>query len=132
MRKLMLAAVSALSLLPSFATPASATVTFDFYETGITSCGSPDCMPPKQPTVLMSLTLSGPTETGSAKHSFPGGTPVVTDPNFAFHLSAFGERIIAASDFGSSPPGFVLGYNSTGRRSRGADRRLRELSVRSH
>ena len=113
MRKLMLAAVSALSLLPSFATPASATVTFDFYETGITSCGPPDCVQPKQPTVLMSLTLSDPTETGSAKYSFPGGSPVVTDPDFAFHLSAFGEHVIAAPDFGSSPPGFVLGYNIT-------------------
>jgi hypothetical protein len=61
----------------------------------------------------MNLTISSPTETGSATYAFPSSPPVVTDPNFAFHLNAFGERDIRAPDFGSSPPGFVLSYNIT-------------------
>src|SRR5260221_14414492 len=63
----------------------------------------------------MNLPLSNPTETGSATYTFfPSSPPVVTDPNFAFHLNgSFGEDVIRAPDFGTSPPGFVLGYNIT-------------------
>src|SRR5438477_9150233 len=88
-RRLSLAAASALALLGSFSGSARA-ITFDFYETGITACSAFDCVQPQQPTVLMTLTISGPTETGSATYSFPSSPPVVTDPNFAFRLNAFG------------------------------------------
>jgi hypothetical protein len=67
---------------------------------------------PQQPTVLINLTLSSPTETGSATYTFPS-SPVVTDPNFAFRLNVLGEGVIAAPDFGTFPAGFVHGYNIT-------------------
>ena len=114
MRWLILAGLSAAALLPSFVRSASATVTFDFYETAITACSAFVCVQPQQPTALMNLTLSSPTETGSATYTFLSSPPVVTDPNFAFHLNgSFGEDVIQAPDFGTSPPVFVLGYNIT-------------------
>ena len=100
-------------LQPYFGGRARATVTFDFYETGITACGTAICVQPPQPTVLMRLTLSSPTETGSAEYVFPSSPPVVTDVNFAFHLNGFGEPVISAPNFGSTPVGFVLGYDIT-------------------
>jgi hypothetical protein len=112
MRRLSLAAASAVVLLGSFSGSARAS-TFDFYETGITACSASVCIQPQQPTVLMTLTLSGPTETGSATYTFPSSPPVVTDPNLAFRLNAFGEHPIVAPDFGSFPLGFVLSYSIT-------------------
>jgi hypothetical protein len=56
----------------AFAAPIAADaspVTWSFYETGITSCNSPSafsCVLPPQPFVLMTLTLPGPTSTGTA------------------------------------------------------------------
>jgi hypothetical protein len=93
--------------------PASAAITFDFFETGITACSAISCVQPQQPTVVMSLTLSSPSETGSATYAFPSPPPSVTDPNFAFALNAVGERPVSAPSFGSSPPGFVLSYSIT-------------------
>jgi hypothetical protein len=102
----------AMACMVMFTGPASATITFDFFETGITACSAFACVQPQQPTVLMSLTLSSPTETGSAMYAFlPPSGPSVTDPNFAFALNAVGEHLVSAPSFGSSPPGFVHHYN---------------------
>jgi hypothetical protein len=84
MFKLIVAAVSAAVLL--FGKPASASVTFDFFETAITACRAVSCGPqqfsPPFP-ILMTLQLSGTTETGSAEYNalaFPRFGPVVSDP----------------------------------------------------
>lgn len=104
MRLLLLIAASTITLVLQRA-PAAADVIFDFYETGIVSCGNGygDCSLPPQPFVLMSITLSRPTEVGSAYWSgSPTQLPVVTDPGLVFQLST-GERIAG--------PGFD--YNPT-------------------
>jgi hypothetical protein len=122
MRKLILAAVSAAALLPFFATPASATVTFDFYETAVTSCRPlATCFQPMQPFPVLSITLSDPTETGSAVWSGPTSfinsiytPPVVTDPGFVFHdlFSPLDQLKIAAPDFGAGPASCPFGLCS--------------------
>jgi hypothetical protein len=90
MFRLIIAAVSAALLL--FGKPASASVTFDFFETGITVCRAISCGPqqfsPPFP-ILMTLQLSDTTETGSAEYNalaVPRFGPVVSDPNFIFSL----------------------------------------------
>jgi hypothetical protein len=98
-------------LVATAATPATATIIWGFYETGISFCNSGFCNPPLQPRLLMDLTLSSDTSTGSAQLGGPGGQPVVTNSDFTFTLST-GERI-GAPDYGANPQGFltILSYN---------------------
>jgi hypothetical protein len=106
MRKLLLAASIAVpALIP---VPAGAAFSFDFYETGVTSCAA-ICAQPLQPVLLMSMTLSGPTESGSASWGGLGGPPPqVSDPNFSLLVytsltfSLGGPVRIAAPNFGDS------------------------------
>jgi hypothetical protein len=93
MYKLIVAAVSAAVLPLLSAVPASASVTFDFFETALTSCRNgtlvhPCQIPnPSEPLAILSLTLSNPTETGSATWNGNYSTPpVVTDPGFDFAI----------------------------------------------
>ena len=64
----------------------SAPVIWSFYETGIVSCGlfSPPtaCVLPPQPFVLMTLTLPGPTSTGTAIWQGGPSLPVYTGDSF--------------------------------------------------
>jgi hypothetical protein len=116
MRRLTLALASAVAFLVCLTKPGSATVTFDFFETGITACNAASCQAPQHSSILMSLQLSGPTESGSAAYSL-GAAPVVTDPNFAFSLSPFFDAgpttVITAPDFGRNPVGFITSYDIT-------------------
>jgi hypothetical protein len=111
MRNLFLLAITAVMLV-ALSVPADASVTWDFYETGITACEAFACVQPAGPQFLMSLSLSGPTETGSAEYAF-GGTPAVTDPDFTFELDASFSYIIAPPSFDSYPPGYIQGYDIT-------------------
>ena len=76
----------------AFAAPIAADaspVTWSFYETGITSCNSPSafsCVLPPQPFVLMTLTLPGPTSTGTAIWQGSPSLPVYTGDSFALPL----------------------------------------------
>jgi hypothetical protein len=98
-------------LVVTAATPATATIIWGFYETGISFCNSGLCSPPSQPHLLMDLTLSSDTSTGSAEWGGLGGQPVVTNSDFTFTLST-GERI-GAPDYGAKPQGFltISSYN---------------------
>src|ERR1700730_8366003 len=113
MRKLIVAAVSAAALLTSFATQASATVIFDFYEPEITSVRAFVCAQPTHPVPVLSITLSNPTETGSAvfTYGFPVPQPVVTDPGFAFQDFWFPFVTIEPPYFGALPG--PSGYSNT-------------------
>src|SRR5438477_2898957 len=101
----------ALTCVLMLSKPASASITFDFFETRITACAATSCVQPQQPTVLMALTLSSLNETGSAIYAPPSSPPSVTDPNFAFAVNAVGEQLVSAPNFGSLPAGFVHHYN---------------------
>lgn len=103
MQKLVLLAIAAalMGLLPR---PATALVTFDFIETaylpiqspteGIgAGCFSIPCPPliPVSPQVVLSMTLSSDTETGSAHSNPTTGFPpaaTVTDPNFSLSFGS--------------------------------------------
>jgi hypothetical protein len=64
-------------------------VTWSFYETAITSCNSPlpfGCVLPPQPFVFMTLTLPGPTSTGTAIWQGSPSLPVYTGDSFALSL----------------------------------------------
>ncbi len=97
-------ALLATALALGLVTSATATETFDFYETGITCSGfGVRCVEPNQPRVIMSLTLSDPTETGSAIYAgLPAMTAQVTDANFQFDV--IGHSSIAGPNFGAPAP----------------------------
>ena len=98
---------------------ARADVVFDFFETGVSgNCNIvPGCGPitPVSPVSILRMTLSNPTETGSA--TFTGSMPpVVTDPNFRLAESyptypAPFTATIFPSDFGWSGGAFPSGYS---------------------
>jgi hypothetical protein len=108
MRKLILSAVSAATFAVLSASPAAATVTFDFWWTGDADCRSA-CGPPAPIKTPLAFTVSSPTESGSAswgedgRGSYP--LPVVTDPAFALQGPGVGI------DGGVEPPNF--GYDPT-------------------
>ncbi|HJY48315.1 MAG TPA: hypothetical protein VJ349_06705 [Stellaceae bacterium] len=86
MNKLVGLVISTIAFAAPIAADASP-VTWSFYETGITSCNSPrDCMLPRQPFVLMTLTLPGPTSTGTAIWQGGPSLPVYTGDSFALPL----------------------------------------------
>ena len=65
MNKLVGLVISTIAFAAPIAADASPVI-WSFYETAITSCNSPrDCMLPRQPFVLMTLTLPGPTSSGT-------------------------------------------------------------------
>ena len=85
--------IGAIGPAPAGAAP----VTWSFFETAITSCGSPTaCVLPPQPFVLMTLTLPGPTSVGTATWLGTGSTPVYT-----------GDSSHAASTSTASRPGSI-------------------------
>jgi hypothetical protein len=80
---IILASLAFLSLSPA----ADATVTWSFYETGITSCNG-SCVLPPQPFVFATLAMPGPTSTGTA--FWDGiGAPVYTGDNFTLMVGPF-------------------------------------------
>ena len=77
--------IGAIGPAPAGAAP----VTWSFFETAITSCGSPTaCVLPPQPFVLMTLTLPGPTSVGTATWLGTGSTPVYTGDSFILTTTA--------------------------------------------
>ena len=120
MHKLAMALTTAAAMLMSFATPASATVTFDFYETGVVSCAADTCTEGSLPALLLRMTLSDPTESGSAFYGGPGfgapPPPQVSDPNFGLVVltgatALEGGLRIEAPNFGVFPDTCCLSYN---------------------
>jgi hypothetical protein len=88
MNKLVGLVISTIAFAAPIAADASP-VTWSFYETGITSCNSPSafsCVLPPQPFVLMTLTLPGPTSTGTAIWQGSPSLPVYTGDSFALPL----------------------------------------------
>jgi hypothetical protein len=76
-------AAAALATLPA---SADASVTWSFYETGI-SCFSGRCSLPPQPFVFATFTLPEPTSAGTARWGgFPGPAPVYTGDDFTLSL----------------------------------------------
>jgi hypothetical protein len=63
-------------------------VTWSFYETGIGSCSPFQCTPPPLPHVFATLTLPGPTSSGSAFWQGPpvGPPPVYTGDSFSLSI----------------------------------------------
>jgi hypothetical protein len=83
--RLAIRVIALMAPVAAYATP----VTWSFYETGITSCNSPSpfsCVLPPQPFVLMTLTLPGPTSTGTAIWQGSPSLPVYTGDSFALSL----------------------------------------------
>ena len=78
---LRLAAVFAAALTTAIGNQARAAVTWSFFETGI-SCFQPSCFLPTQPYVFMTLTLPGPTSSGTADWDGGPTTPVFTGDFF--------------------------------------------------
>jgi hypothetical protein len=73
--------------LPAPVAASAAPITWSFYETAITSCNNPrSCVLPPQPFVLMTLTLPGPTSTGTAIWQGSPSLPVYTGDSFALPL----------------------------------------------
>jgi hypothetical protein len=105
MRKLIFSAVIATAFAALCISPAFATITFDFYETGISNCypSSLSCSLPPQPFVLMSLTVSQPSGHAYMTNSGSPGTVDISDPSFAFSLYPFG-----------SPPGIPVSASNSG------------------
>ena len=86
MNKLVGLVISTIAFAAPIAADASPVI-WSFYETAITSCNSPrDCMLPRQPFVLMTLTLPGPTSTGTAIWQGSPSLPVYTGDSFALPL----------------------------------------------
>jgi hypothetical protein len=84
MNKLVGLVISTIAFAAPIAADASP-VTWSFYETGIGSCGLP-CVLPPQPFVLMTLTLPGPTSTGTAIWQGSPALPVYAGDSFALSL----------------------------------------------
>jgi hypothetical protein len=89
---------------------AAAPVTWSFYETSILSCNSPNaCILPPQPFVLLTLTLPGPTSTGTAVWQGTPFAPVYTGDSFALvvpHISSMGPLTLTSAFAGAaSNPG---------------------------
>jgi hypothetical protein len=93
MHKLVLGALTAV-VLAGFPGLVGATVTWSFYETGI-SCQASACNLPPQPYVLATLALPGPTSIGTARwQGVFGPAPVYTGDDFV--LSWLGIRLSPA------------------------------------
>jgi hypothetical protein len=114
----------ALALMAAFAVPTLANagpVTWSFYETSIDSCNSPNqCVLPPQPFVLMTLTLPGPTSSGTAVWNWVGGpsTPVHTGDSFALVLPLSMGPVILTPGFAgnaSNPGGLDCHESISGR-----------------
>ena len=88
---------------------ARATVTWSFFETGI-SCSTSECTLPPQPFIFATLTLPGPISEGSA--IWQGfGTPIYTGDEFVLTISPF--RLTPA--FNGNPGGQPCGLGGGGR-----------------
>jgi hypothetical protein len=85
----------------------AAPVTWSFYETGITSCNSPrDCMLPRQPFVLMTLALPGPTSSGTGTWLGTGTQSVYTGDSFTLTVP-FTRPLTPAFAGDASNPGGI-------------------------
>src|ERR1700738_4288535 len=106
MNKLVALVISTIASAAPIAADASP-VTWSFYETGITSCNSPrDCMLPRQPFVLMTLTLPGPTSSGTATWLGTGTQAVYTGDSFTLTVP-FTRPLTPAFAGDASNPGGI-------------------------
>jgi hypothetical protein len=106
MNKLVALVISTIAFAAPIAADASP-VTWSFYETAITSCNSPrDCMLPPQPFVLMTLTLPGPTSSGTATWLGTGTQPVYTGDSFTLTVP-FTRPLTPAFAGDASNPGGI-------------------------
>ena len=106
MNKLIRLAILVIGLTAPVAASA-APITWSFYETAITSCNSPrDCMLPRQPFVLMTLALPGPTSTGTATWLDTGSPPVYTGDSFTLTVP-FTRPLTPAFAGDASNPGGI-------------------------
>jgi hypothetical protein len=92
----------ALAILAALSTtaiisPARATVTWSFFETGI-SCVSGQCFLPLQPFVFATLALPGPISQGTAQWLGFGPPPVYTGDDFILSIVDAGLRLSPAFD----------------------------------
>src|SRR5215469_9071225 len=79
---------------------AGATVVWSFFETGITcanpaTCSTPPPTVPRQPYVFMTLTLPGPTSSGTADWEGFLTPPVFTGDFFVLTTPAIGALIVS-------------------------------------
>jgi hypothetical protein len=106
MNKLIRLAILVIGLTAPVAASA-APVTWSFYETGITSCNSPrDCMLPRQPFVLMTLALPGPTSSGTGTWLGTGTQSVYTGDSFTLTVP-FTRPLTPAFAGDASNPGGI-------------------------
>jgi hypothetical protein len=80
----MAVALFAAVLTTAIANQARATVTWSFFETGISCLSGPPCTLPPQPFVFATLTLPGPMSQGTARWGGFLPPPVYTGDEFAF------------------------------------------------
>jgi len=107
MNKLVGLVISTIAFAAPIAADASPVI-WSFYETAITSCNSPrDCMLPRQPFVLMTLTLPGPTSSGTATWLGTGTQPVYTGDSFTLTVP-FTRPLTPAFAGDASNPGGIL------------------------
>jgi hypothetical protein len=108
-------ALLAAGLTTALASQARATVTWSFFETGI-SCLSGDCALPPQPFIFATFTLPGPISSGTAR--FQGGgpgslPPVYTGDEFFFSVVGGVGGLRLSPAFQGTPNCFLGGGPGT-------------------
>jgi hypothetical protein len=104
------ASVLAAVLTMAVMNQARATVTWSFFETGISCFTGPSCTLPPQPFVFATLTLPGPVSEGTALwRGFLTPPPVYTGDEFIFSVAFFRLSPAFNGDQGGSACGFSGG-----------------------